>query len=136
MTRARPTRVGIVSRTATYVPFYRLGDGVEIVELGSTAAGLAALLSGEIEVAATCPDALIASGAKLRIGAGLVDRPPTSIVASAAAADVADLRGCRIGTTAAHGSVSIFLRAALRRHGLERRDYTEVVCGQIGRAHV
>lgn len=123
------TRVGIVSRTATYEPFYRLGDAVELVELGSTAAGVEALSANEVDVAATCPDALIASGADLRVGAGLIDRPPTSIVARAAVASVADLRRRRIGTTAAHGSVSIFLRAAVRAHGLQRGDYTEVVVG-------
>jgi ABC-type nitrate/sulfonate/bicarbonate transport system substrate-binding protein len=122
-------RVGIVSRTATYEPLYRLGDAVELVELGSTAAGVDALVLESIDVAATCPDALIASAAPLRIGGGLVDRPPTTIVASPSVADVAGLRGLRIGTTAAQGSVSIFLRAVLRAHGLARGDYAEVVCG-------
>jgi ABC-type nitrate/sulfonate/bicarbonate transport system substrate-binding protein len=123
------TRVGIVSRTATYEPFYRLGDAVELVELGSTAAGVDALLANEVDIAATCPDALIVSGADLRIGAGFVDPPPTSIVASRHVRELSDLRGRRIGMTAARGSVSIFLRAALRAHGLRRGDYTEVVVG-------
>ena len=126
-----PLKLGIVSRTATYEPFYILeAEGrVELVELGSTAAGVDALVAGLIEIAATCPDALIASDAPLRIGAGLVDRPPTSIVARAGIGAIADLRGRRVGTTAAHGSVSIFLHAVLRAHGLERGDYTEVVLG-------
>lgn len=129
MTGARPTRVGIVSRTATYEPFYRLGAAVELVELGGTAAGVVGLVSHDIDVAATCPDALIASDVPVRIGAGLVDRPPTAIMASPSIPDVAGLRGRRIGTTSARGSVSIFLRAVLREHGLARGDYTEVVCG-------
>jgi ABC-type nitrate/sulfonate/bicarbonate transport system substrate-binding protein len=123
------TRVGIVSRTATYGPLYRLADKVELVELGSTAAGVDALLERRIDVAATCPDALIASAAPLRIGAGLIDRPPTSLVAAQAVRATPDLRGKRVGTTSAQGSVSIFLRAALREGGLARGDYVEVVCG-------
>jgi ABC-type nitrate/sulfonate/bicarbonate transport system substrate-binding protein len=122
-------RVGIVSRTATYEPFYRLAGAVELVELGSTAAGVDALVAKEIDVAATCPDALIVSGADLRIGAGLLDRPPTRIVAAPAVGGIGALRGHRVGTTTSQGSVSIFLRAALRAHGLQRGDYTEVVVG-------
>ena len=121
-------RVGIVARTATYAPLYAL-PGVELVELGSTAAGVDALLSGRVDVAATCPDALIASAAPLRIGAGLISRPPTSIVAADRYGRIRDLRGERIGTTSERGSVSIFLRAVLRAHGLERGDYREVVIG-------
>ncbi len=124
-----PARVGIVARTATYAPLYALGASVQLVELGSTAAGVTALVCGDIDVAATCPDALIASDAPLRIASGLVDAPPTRIVAAVSVRDLADLRGRRIGTTAAQGSVSIFLRAVLRRHGLERGDYAELVCG-------
>lgn len=125
------TRVGIVSRTATYEPLYVLErEGTAtLVELGSTAAGVDALLARDVDIAATCPDALIASGAPLRIAGGLVDRPPTRVVASAGIRDVAELRGRRVGTTSARGSVSIFLRALLRERGLARGDYVEVVCG-------
>ncbi len=124
-------RIGIVSRTATYWPLYLMAtDGlVELVELGSTAAGVGALLHGDVDVAATCPDELIASGAAVRVGAGLVDRPPTSLVAREHVASIEALRGTRIATTSAQGSVSLFLRALLRARGLERGDYTEVVIG-------
>ncbi|HEX9436290.1 MAG TPA: ABC transporter substrate-binding protein [Candidatus Limnocylindria bacterium] len=123
--------VGIVSRTATYWPLYLLArEGVvDLVELGSTAAGVDALLDHRVDVAATCPDVLIARGAPLRIAAGLVDRPPAWLVARAGVPSVAELRGRRVATTAAQGSVSIFLRAFLRAHGLARGDYAEVVVG-------
>lgn len=124
-------KIGIVSRTATYWPLYLLErDGaVELVELGSTSAGIDALLERRVDIAATCPDVLIATGASVRIAAGLVDRPPAWLVARPAAATVADLRGRRVATTAPRGSVSIFLRALLRAHGLERGAYEEVVVG-------
>ncbi|HZC30491.1 MAG TPA: ABC transporter substrate-binding protein [Gaiellaceae bacterium] len=124
-------RSGIVSRTATYWPLYLLErDGVvELVELGSTAAGVDALLAGRVDLAATCPDVFIARGAPVRIASGLVDRPPAWIVARPEVADLADLRGRRIATTAPAGSVSIFLRGLLRECGLGREDYREVVVG-------
>ena len=124
-------RCGIVSRTATYWPLYLMArDGlVDLVELGSTAAGVDALLSDTVECAATCPDALMASGAALRVAAGLVARPPTSLLARADIASVEDLRGARVATTSPRGSVSTFLRAFLRARGLERGDYVEVAVG-------
>ena len=124
-------RCGIVSRTATYWPLYLMArDGlVDLVELGSTAAGVDALLGDMVECAATCPDELMASGAALRVTAGLVARPPTSLLARADIASVEDLRGARIATTSPRGSVSTFLRAFLRVRGLERGDYVEVAVG-------
>lgn len=124
-------RVGIVSRTATYWPLYLLArEGmVELIELGSTGAGIDALLTRRVDVAATCPDALMCAGVPLRIAAGLVDRPPAWLVGAATLAAVAELRARRVATTAAHGSVSTFLRALLRASGLQRGDYDEVVVG-------
>lgn len=124
-------RVGIVSRTATYWPLYLMAEehDVDLIELGSTSAGVDALLDQRVDVAATCPDALIASGAHVAVACGLVDRPPTTIVAAPDVRAVADLRGRRIATTQPSGSVSVFLRAALRALGLAAGDYTPVVCG-------
>ena len=99
------------------------------MELGSTAAGIDALTGGAVDIAATCPDALLVSDAPVRIGGGIVDRPPTAIVAKHGIASIEALRGRRVGTTSAQGSVSLFLRAALRLHGLARGDYDEVVVG-------
>lgn len=125
-------RVGIVSRTVTYWPLYvmaRDGAPIELVLLGSTAAGVDALLAGRVDVAATCPDVLIEREAPLRIGAGLVDRPPATVVGRPGLGDVTDLRGLRVATTQARGSVSVYLRALLRAHGLGDGDYEQAVCG-------
>jgi ABC-type nitrate/sulfonate/bicarbonate transport system substrate-binding protein len=125
-------RVGIVSRTVTYWPFYlmaRDGAPIELVLLGSTSAGVDALLAGRVDVAATCPDVLIERGAPLRIAGGLVDRPPATVVGRPGLGHVADLRGLRVATTQAKGSVSVYLRALLRAHGLGDGDYQQVVCG-------
>ena len=134
-------RLGIVSRTATYWPLYlaeddglfaREGLAAELEVLGGTSAGVAALLDARVDVAATCPDAVIEAierGAPLAIAGGLVDAPVASLVARADVADIAALRGRRVAFTEARGSVSLFLRALLRRHGLGENDYAAMVCG-------
>jgi ABC-type nitrate/sulfonate/bicarbonate transport system substrate-binding protein len=131
-----PLRVGIVSRTATYWPLYLMvdgGDALELVELGSTAAGVEALVTGRVDVAATCPDSLIATSAPLRVAGGLVDRPPTTILARPGLRSVSELRGMRVATTQPRGSVSVYLRAALRAQGLAPEDYAQIVCGATPR---
>jgi ABC-type nitrate/sulfonate/bicarbonate transport system substrate-binding protein len=134
-------RIGIVSWTATYWPFYvGLSNGVfrsegldlELVLLGSTQAGVPALLDERIDVAATCPDAVIEAavgGAALRIAGGLVDSPASSLVVVPDVTNWTGLRGRRIAVTQARGSVSIVLRAVLRREGLEPALYAQVVLG-------
>jgi len=121
-----------VSRTVTYWPLYLMARDVapiELVLLGSTAAGVDALLAGRVDVAATCPDALIEREAPLRIAGGLVDRPPATVVGRPGLGDVTDLRGLRVATTQARGSVSVYLRALVRSQGLGDGDYEQVVCG-------
>ncbi len=123
-------RLGIVSRTATYWPLETMerdGFPIELVEIERTSAGVDALLDGSVDVAATCPDALVAAGAPLRIAGGLVDRPPTSLVSVAAVREIAQLAGRRVAVTEPRGSVSLFLRALLRAHGVT--GYEPVVCG-------
>ena len=130
-----------MSWTATYWPYYLgLSEGVfrsagldvELVTLGSTAAGVAALLEERVEVAATCPDAVVeaaTAGAPLRVAAGLVDMPVSSVVATPGVETCAALRGRRVAVTDPRGSVSILLRAFLQAHGLERGSYHQVAIG-------
>jgi ABC-type nitrate/sulfonate/bicarbonate transport system substrate-binding protein len=134
-------RVGIVSWTATYWPYYvGLGEGVfrqaglevELVTLGTTAAGVAALLDERVDIAATCPDGVVeaaTAGQRLRVAGGLIDRPVSSVVALPEIETVEALRGRRVAVSHLRGSVSIMLRAFLRGHGLERGDYEQVVIG-------
>jgi ABC-type nitrate/sulfonate/bicarbonate transport system substrate-binding protein len=93
---------------------------------------VAALLDERVDVAATCPDAVIEAslnGAALRIGGGLVDAPASSLVTLPEVSKWTELRGRRIAVTEARGSVSIVLRALLRRQGLEPGLYEQVVLG-------
>jgi ABC-type nitrate/sulfonate/bicarbonate transport system substrate-binding protein len=134
-------RVGIVSWTATYWPYYvGLSEGVfrqadlqvELVTLGTTAAGVAALLDERVDIAATCPDGVVEAatqGQPLRVAGGLIDRPVSSVLASPQVDRVEALRGRRVAVSDLRGSVSIVLRAFLRGHGLARGDYKQVVIG-------
>jgi ABC-type nitrate/sulfonate/bicarbonate transport system substrate-binding protein len=134
-------RIGIVSWTATYLPYYvgvseglfaHAGLDVEMVTLGTTAAGVSALLDGRVDVAATCPDAVVEAatgGAALRVAGGLIDRPVSSVVARPGLDSVEALRGQRVAVTHPRASVAILLRAFLRAHGLERDTYQPVVIG-------
>jgi NitT/TauT family transport system substrate-binding protein len=134
-------RVGIVSWTATYWPYYvglsegvfgQAGLEVEMVTLGTTAAGVAALLEERVDIAATCPDAVVEAatqGQPLRVAGGLIDRPVSSVVVIPEVASVHALRGWRVAVSDLRGSVSIVLRAFLRAHGLERAEYEQVIIG-------
>ena len=134
-------RLAIVSRTATYWPIFRaLHDGafadagldVVISEVGSTSAAVQALVDRRVDVAGMCPDLLVQAvdeGADLAIVGGLVDRPPAGVVVRHGLATVASLAGARIAMTARRGSVSRFLRAALRAEGLAPERYEQVVVG-------
>jgi len=85
-----------------------------------------------VDVAATCPDAIVEAvgrGEPVSVGGGLADVPLGVLVSAPRFADVPALRGARIAFTEARGSVSLFLRAALRAHGLRPGDYEAVVRG-------
>lgn len=126
--------------TATYWPYYvglregffsEQGLDLELVPLGSTSAGVPALLDDVVDVAATCPDVLVAraiEGAPLRVAGGLINRPVSSVVTVPAVSSFAELRGRKVAVTEARGSVSTFLRALLRREGLADSDYEQVIC--------
>lgn len=134
-------RVGIVSWTATYWPYYlglraglfqAAGVDLELVTLGTTAAGVAALVDERVDVAATCPDAVVeaaSAGQPLRVGGGVVDRPVSSVIAAPSVTDAGQLRGRRVAVTDLRGSVAIMLRAWLRAQGLTRDAYEQVVIG-------
>jgi ABC-type nitrate/sulfonate/bicarbonate transport system substrate-binding protein len=134
-------RVGIVSWTATYWPYYvGLSEGVfreaglevELVTLGTTAAGVDALIDERVDIAATCPDGVVEAatrGRPLRVGGGLIDRPVSSVLAIPEIDSVEALRGRRVAVSDLRGSVSIVLRAFLRGHGLEPGDYEQVIVG-------
>ncbi len=70
--------------------------------LGTTHGVTNALRDGEVDIALTAPEGSIAdavAGGPLRVVAGLIDRPPLSMIAIPRHRTFGDLRGGRIGTS-------------------------------------
>jgi ABC-type nitrate/sulfonate/bicarbonate transport system substrate-binding protein len=89
--------------------------------LGSTDGVTSALRDGLVDVALTAPEGSIAdavAGGPLRVAAGLVDRPPLSLIALARHAGVDDLRGGRIGTSSLTEGTRHVAERMLAAHGL------------------
>jgi ABC-type nitrate/sulfonate/bicarbonate transport system substrate-binding protein len=107
----RHLTVGVVAPAFVNVPLWVAQDrgflerrGLAATEqvIGSTDGVTRALLDGQVDVALTAPEGSIAdavAGGPLRVVAGLVDRPPLSLIAIPKHTTVADLRGGRVGTS-------------------------------------
>jgi NitT/TauT family transport system substrate-binding protein len=90
------------------------------------------VVEGSADVAGCSPDELVSAvqrGHDLVVIGGIINRPVSSVVARAGLASLAELRGARIGVNQTQGSVSMVLRALLRRAGLEPDDYRQVEVG-------
>jgi ABC-type nitrate/sulfonate/bicarbonate transport system substrate-binding protein len=107
----REITVGVVAPAYVNVPLWVAQEqgflqrrGLTATEriLGRTDAVTGALRDGEIDIALTAPEGSIAdavAGGPLRVVAGLIDRPPLSLIALPRHHTVDDLRGGRIGTS-------------------------------------
>jgi ABC-type nitrate/sulfonate/bicarbonate transport system substrate-binding protein len=107
----REITVGVVAPAYVNVPLWVAQErgflqrrGLSATEqiLGSTHGVTDALRDGRVDIALTAPEGSIAdavAGGPLRVVAGLIDRPPLSLIALARHAAVDDLRGGRIGTS-------------------------------------
>lgn len=138
----RTLRFGIVSTTATYWAHYLAeaqglyrahGVRVETVVTGSTRAAVDALASGDVDLAGCSPDEVFSAvdrgDADLVVIGGIVNRPVSHVVARPGITSVQAVRGRRVGVNQARGSVSMVLRGALRRGGLEDDAYEQVRIG-------
>jgi ABC-type nitrate/sulfonate/bicarbonate transport system substrate-binding protein len=89
--------------------------------LGSTHGVTSALRDGQVDLALTAPEGSIAdavAGGPLRVVAGLIDRPPLSLIAIPAHQTVEDLRGGRIGTSSMTEGTRHVAERMLAAHGL------------------
>jgi ABC-type nitrate/sulfonate/bicarbonate transport system substrate-binding protein len=89
--------------------------------LGSTHGVTSALRDGQVDVALTAPEGSIAdavAGGPLRVVAGLIDRPPLSLIALPGHRTVEDLRGGRIGTSSMTEGTRHVAERMLAAHGL------------------
>jgi ABC-type nitrate/sulfonate/bicarbonate transport system substrate-binding protein len=126
----REITVGVVAPAYVNVPLWVAQErgflqrrGLSATEqiLGSTDGVTSALRDGRVDVALTAPEGSIAdavAGGPLRVVAGLIDRPPLSLIALARHASVDDLRGGRIGTSSLTEGTRHVAERMLAAHGL------------------
>jgi ABC-type nitrate/sulfonate/bicarbonate transport system substrate-binding protein len=126
----REITVGVVAPAYVNVPLWVAQEcgflksrGLTATEriLGSTHGVTDALRDGTVDVALTAPEGSIAdavAGGPLRVAAGLIDRPPLSLIAIPAHQTVEDLRGGRIGTSSMTEGTRHVAERMLAAHGL------------------
>jgi ABC-type nitrate/sulfonate/bicarbonate transport system substrate-binding protein len=93
--------------------------------LGTTHGVTNALRDGEVDIALTAPEGSVAdavAGGPLRVVAGLIDRPPLSMIAIPAHRTFNDLRGGRIGTSSLTEGTRHVAERMLAAHGLAYPD--------------
>jgi ABC-type nitrate/sulfonate/bicarbonate transport system substrate-binding protein len=126
----RKIMVGVVAPAYVNVPLWVAQErgflerrGLHATEqiLGSTHGVTTALRNGAVDVALTAPEGSIAdaaAGGPLRVVAGLIDRPPLSMIALARHRTFGDLRGGRIGTSSMTEGTRHVAERMLAAHGL------------------
>jgi len=130
----REITVGVVSPAYVNVPLWVAQQrgflerrGLRATErIGGTTHGVtSALRDGEVDIALTAPEGSIAdavAGGPLRVVAGLIDRPPLSMIAIPAHRAFSDLRGGRIGTSSLTEGTRHVAERMLAAHGLAYPD--------------
>jgi ABC-type nitrate/sulfonate/bicarbonate transport system substrate-binding protein len=126
----REITVGVVAPAYVNVPLWvaqRRGflerRGLRATEqvLGTTHGVTSALRGAAVDIALTAPEGSIAdalAGGPLRVVAGLIDRPPLSLIALPAHRSFSDLRGGRIGTSSLTEGTRHVAERMLAAHGL------------------
>jgi ABC-type nitrate/sulfonate/bicarbonate transport system substrate-binding protein len=126
----RDMTVGVVAPAYVNLPLWVAQQrgllerrGLRAVEqsLGSTHAVTNALREGAVDIALTAPEGSIAdavAGGPLRVVAGVIDRPPLSMIALPRHRTFGDLRGGRIGTSSLTEGTRHVAERMLAAHGL------------------
>ena len=126
----REITVGVVAPAYVNVPLWVAQErgflerrGLTATEqiLGTTHGVTNALRNGEVDIALTAPEGSIAdavAGGPLRMVAGLIDRPPLSMIALPRHHAFEDLRGGRIGTSSLTEGTRHVAERMLAAHGL------------------
>jgi len=122
--------VGVVAPAYVNIPLWvaqkrgfldRVGLRATERTLGTTDGVTSALRRGEVDIALTAPEGTIAdalAGGSLRVVAGLIDRPPLSMIALPRHHTFGDLRGGRIGTSSLQEGTRHVAERMLAAHGL------------------
>jgi NitT/TauT family transport system substrate-binding protein len=126
----REITVGVVAPAYVNIPLWVAQQrgflerrGLRAAEriLGATHRVTSALRDGEVDIALTAPEGSIAdavAGGPLRVVAGLIDRPPLSMIAIPRHRTFDDLRGGQIGTSSLQEGTRHVAERMLAAHGL------------------
>lgn len=111
--------------------FRKHGVNVEVINIRSGPQTMAALVSGDIQVAYTIPGSVVsaaASGLDVAFFAGIVNKADGDFIAAPAIRNPEDLRGKRIGVQSIGGGVWSMAMLAIEHLGLEpNRDKMTVM---------
>ena len=137
---AQSLKAGYTSKTIFFLPlfvaqkkgFYDAeGLKVELIQMGTPAVSLQALIAGQIHISNINPDGIIIvneKGANLKAIAGMVNGVAYTLVGGKAYKKLEDIRGTRLGVGSLKGGPTTFLLEYLRAKGFAYpRDYTMVL---------
>lgn len=137
---AQTVKVGYTSKTFGYLPlfigvkkgFYKdEGLQAQLIQMGSAAIQLQALIGGDLHIINTNPDGVILfneKGGALKIIAGLNNGAPYVLVGAKPYKKIMDLKGSKIGASTLKGGTTTFLLEYLKAKRLNYpRDYALLV---------
>jgi NitT/TauT family transport system substrate-binding protein len=137
---AQTVMVGYTSKTVGYIPLFAAmkkgffkaeGLQVQLIQMGSSALQLQALIGGDLHLITTNPDILILyneKGGNLKVIAGVNNGAPYILVGGRPFKKIDDLKGGKLGASSLKGGPTTFLIEYLRAKGLSYpRDYTLLV---------
>jgi ABC-type nitrate/sulfonate/bicarbonate transport system substrate-binding protein len=134
--QAQALKVGYTSKTIFFLPFFVAQKNgfygaenlnVELIQMGTPAVSLQALVAGQIHISNINPDGIIIvdeKGANLKAIAGVVNGVAYTLVGGKAYKKLEDIRGTRLGVGSLKGGPTTFLLEYLRAKGFNYpRDY-------------
>ncbi len=136
-TSAQTLNTGYTSKTIFFLPFFAAqqngfyrdeGLSVELIQMGTPAVSLQALIAGQLQFSNINPDGIIIAnqkGAALRAVAGVVNGVAYTLVGGKSYKKLEDIKGTRLGVGSLKGGPTTFLLEYLRAKGLlYPRDYS------------
>ncbi len=141
----RPLRVAYPAPAGAFLPLWAAQDSgifkkhglpVELIAVGSSTRGIAALVSGELDIMAGGGSSGVTSQLQgysdMALFANVIQSFLFSVMVQPAITDVAQLRGKRMGVTRFGGTLDFVARQFIKRHGMEPgKDVTFVQIGAM-----
>lgn len=141
----RPLRVAYPAPAGAFLPLWAAQDAgifrkhglpVELIAVGSSTRGIAAMVSGDLDILAGGGSSGITAQLQgytdMALFANVIQTFLFSVMTQPAITDVAQLRGKRMGVTRFGGTLDFVARQYVKRHGMEPgKDVTFVQIGAM-----